>query len=322
MTETNITPNAILVVGISLRHTRDKKMKKVLFASTALIAFAGTASAGEVGNFTLSGEATAGIFHDDSTGITDTYNTAKIVIDMSGETDNGITFGASIDATAGASIDIDEVGTANFDAGGATPEAEGGTFGLGGVYVSGAFGKLTFDRDDIDNQLDDDSSHDIKYEYSVGDFSTALTFNLNDDGTDGDEWSAMLGYGAGDFSGSLTFDDTSEFKIDLGYDISDISLGLTYESDDDPADPADDGDVTTLSLGYDNGSFSSSVSFDTNDDWDLALGYTNGVFAVNASTDESDEWELTGSYDLGGGMSIVAGTAHTSNYYLGATMSF
>ena len=68
-------------------------MKKVLFATTALVAFAGAASAQGVA---LSGSAEMGIFGGD--GIETQFHTdIDVTFTMSGETDNGLTFGASID---------------------------------------------------------------------------------------------------------------------------------------------------------------------------------------------------------------------------------
>ena len=66
---------------------------------------------------------------------------------MSGTTDNGITFSTSVDAEAGTEIDQ---GDFEFDG------AAGGTFGLGAVSMSGAFGTITFDDGGIDNLYDDD----------------------------------------------------------------------------------------------------------------------------------------------------------------------
>ncbi|MDX1782410.1 MAG: porin, partial [Thalassovita sp.] len=86
-------------------------MKTILFATTALVASAGIAAA----DISFSGSAEAGIaqglWDDDGDSatarveITDVYSFAKLVATMSGESDNGISFGASIDATAGFKYD-------------------------------------------------------------------------------------------------------------------------------------------------------------------------------------------------------------------------
>ncbi|KKL69695.1 hypothetical protein LCGC14_2112360, partial [marine sediment metagenome] len=67
-------------------------MKKVLFATTALVASTSFAMA----DVDLSGVAEMGIFGGD--GIEDQFHTdIDVTFSMSGSTDNGLTFGASID---------------------------------------------------------------------------------------------------------------------------------------------------------------------------------------------------------------------------------
>ncbi|MEO1580050.1 MAG: porin, partial [Pseudomonadota bacterium] len=66
-------------------------MKKVLLASTALVVSAGIAAA----DVSLSGSAELGIFDDDTE--TQFHTDIDVTFTMSGETDGGLTFGASID---------------------------------------------------------------------------------------------------------------------------------------------------------------------------------------------------------------------------------
>jgi hypothetical protein len=61
---------------------------------------------------------------------------------MTGATDNGISFSASVNIDAGMEID-----TGDFELDG----KDGGTAGLGAVSMTGAFGTLTFDDGGIDN---------------------------------------------------------------------------------------------------------------------------------------------------------------------------
>ena len=56
---------------------------------------------------------------------------------MTGATDNGISFSASVNIDAGHEID-----TGDFELDG----ADGGTAGLGAVSMTGTFGTLTFDE--------------------------------------------------------------------------------------------------------------------------------------------------------------------------------
>ena len=96
-------------------------MKKVLFATTALVASAGIAAA----DMSLNGEAKVYL---DNTGSGDTFLVTDIDFGVSGklETDNGLTFGAS--------IDLDD--TDASDENGIVEDAE--------IYVKGSFGQITF----------------------------------------------------------------------------------------------------------------------------------------------------------------------------------
>ena len=97
-------------------------MKKVLFATTALIATAGVASA----DIALSGDGRMGIVNTEASGNLDNEtqfdSRIRLTFTMSGTTDAGIAFG----------------GSARAD------NASGAASGTGGsVYVSGDFGKIT-----------------------------------------------------------------------------------------------------------------------------------------------------------------------------------
>ncbi len=280
------------------------------------MASAGVAAAQDI---TLGGSAGAGIFHDSTNGVTDIYNSLELEVTFAGATDNGLTFGATMDVTVGTDLDIGEVGTAEFDTPGAVNDDEDGTFGLGSIFISGEFGTLTFDKDGIDNVYDDDFSHDFSYAYDAAGFGVTLTYNLNATAAAGDTWSLELAYD-GNEAGTvplvafLETDDSSEMHLSVGYSITtEFAVGLEYETD---------GKVTTLSAAYETDMFSVGFAVDNNSDWDLDLGYSAQGFSIDVSTDEASAWELTGAYDLGGGLEIVAGTASTSNWYLGAAMSF
>ena len=69
-------------------------MKKILFASTALVATAGVAAA----EVTISGYAEMGIFNPSTEDAeTQFFTDLDVTFTMSGEADNGLVFGATID---------------------------------------------------------------------------------------------------------------------------------------------------------------------------------------------------------------------------------
>ena len=95
-------------------------MKKILIATTALVATAGFASA----EVAISGAAKMGLqYNSEGATKTQVFSTATLVVDMSGETDGGLTFGANMNI-----IIADNGDVANDDT---------------TVYISGAFGKLS-----------------------------------------------------------------------------------------------------------------------------------------------------------------------------------
>ena len=284
------------------------------------MASAGVAAAQDI---TLGGSAGAGIFHESTTSTTDIYNSLELEVTFAGATDNGLTFGATMDVTVGTDLDIGEVGSACFDAD--APCAtnlnadEDGAFGLGSIFISGEFGTLTFDKDGIDNAYDDDFSHDFSYEYDAAGFGVFLSYNLDAGPDAGDTWSLELSYdgteaGTVPVTAFLETDDSSEMHFGVTYAvITELTLGLEYETD---------GKETTLTAAYETDMFSVEFDVNNNSEWGFGLGYSDQGFSIDASTDQDSEWELTGAYDLGGGLEIVAGTAHTSNWYIGAAMSF
>jgi len=95
-------------------------MKKVLFATTALVATAGIASA----DVAISGYAEMGVTGGSGTTVTQFLQDVDVRFTLSGETDSGITFGAG--------VDLDE------NAGGVGRDDAGAT-----VFISGDFGTLT-----------------------------------------------------------------------------------------------------------------------------------------------------------------------------------
>ncbi|MBC6437430.1 MAG: porin [Rhodobacteraceae bacterium] len=108
-------------------------MKKVLYTTTALVALAGTAQA----EVSLSGSAKMGIVggdDDDRNDEVQFWQDVDVTFGLSGTTDNGLTFGASVD------LDESIEDTSKYDDGGTT------------VFISGGFGTLTMG--DTDGALD------------------------------------------------------------------------------------------------------------------------------------------------------------------------
>ena len=202
--------------------TRNLKMKKLLIATTALVATAGMASA----DITITGHAAAG-FHSGLTnksaeaaavaaeGI---YSNAGVDFTMTGATDNGISFSASLNIDAG-----DEIDAGDFEYDG----DDGGAMGLGSVSMSGTFGTLTFDEQGIDNLYDDATTHDVSYSTTVGDVALTIAHSVGALAADADAdlaTSMSAGYTASGMAFTLT---ASEAAAGTS-----ASLGVSYALND------------------------------------------------------------------------------------------
>ena len=285
-------------------------MKKILLASAASFAFAGAAAA----DITFSGSANVGFGDLNETVAVDAvemYQNISVTTSMSGETDTGLAFGASITFRSGDDLDLD---AGDLDDDGALSDIS-----FGNVFISGDFGKLTFDRDGLDNLWNDDFSHDLMYEYSFDAITLSLTYDIDGGTADGDDWSAKIAYASGAFDASLATDDSGDFDINLGYQItSEIKVSLTHESDTGE---------NTIKGAYDDGTFNASLAIsDTDSEWDLGLGYTANGITIGANYGDQDtgseSWDLSASYDLGGGLTVKAMTNESEAYYVGLAMSF
>ena len=281
-------------------------MKKLLIASTALVATAGIASA----DITMTGHGAAG-YYTNLTGAAGNgiYSNAGIVISMSGATDSGITFSTSVDAEAGTEIDQ---GDFEFDGG------AGGTFGFGNVTVAGAFGTLTFDNAGVDNLYDDDlTAADVSFATSVGPVSLAVALDT-DDAADGTSVSAGYASGAMTFSasGSSTATDNS-MALGVSYALSD-NMTLTADTDSTAGASA----VNSIGISTSLNGVSIAASSDSNSEWDVDLGYTVSGITLTYGLDEESVWDATASMTLGGGASVKAGMNSADAAYAGISFSF
>jgi outer membrane protein OmpU len=298
-------------------------MKNLLIASTALVASAGFA----VADLSLSGAANVGILDN---GVDDAdaffYNNVSVTAAMSGETDNGLTFGASLTFRAGNDIDLDvgDLATENNSEKKFSDDVD-----LGNIYVSGGFGKLTFDRDGIDNVHNDDIQHDVMYEHTLGNVAFSATYNLNNENTAGDEFSAKVAYTANPVTFTFKTDDSGEADATLAYVMNDmITASINYDTDGQTIE-AIEAKKTTVKAAYSNNGLTAHLALadEEDDQWELGLGYAANDLSVAAVIAENDgtgstETDLTASYDLGGGISINAATNESGAFFIGSKMSF
>ena len=286
-------------------------MKKLLIASTALVATAGMAAA----DVTVTGHAAAG-YHSNlvqksglaaakqrTEGI---YSNVGVDFSMSGATDNGISFTAALNIDAGTEIDQ---GDYEFDG------ADGGTAGLGAVTMSGDFGTLTFDDNGIGNLFDGDySNHDISYATTVN--GVAITVAADADESVGtaatkDDASAKAVVTAGDMTYTLTASNNASAgmstKVAVAYTVNDM---LSVNANSKSLSAAGSKTVAGVGATIVTNGLTVTVASDNAQPasgWDLDLAYSLGDVALTYGTDENSSHDLTATYALGGGATFKAG---------------
>ncbi len=335
-------------------------MKKVLFATTALVASAGIASAQGVN---LSGSAEMGI-----SGGTDLetqfHHDIDVTFTLSGETDNGLTFGAT--------IDLDEINnsTGAFDPNGGgsrgascvamAPAAACRDRNLSSVFVSGAFGTLTMgdtdgafdwalqDLDIIGDISDANTSHIgfngnagldgqydgqiARYDYSFGDFSFAASVEQDDSAVVGDPVFGIGGKYSGDLGG-VTLGVGLGYQTNGNIDLIGVSVDASMDNGlravlnytDYSGGPGVAGFDPASVIGVDShvgvGLF---YSMDA-----ISVGVHYGQYDLTAGGQNSGVG-LVATYDLGGGAVMQFGYstsdpavgASTDLFSLGVAMSF
>lgn len=278
-------------------------MKKILLATSAVALMAGAASA----EVALSGSARMGLtYADTAAGSTTAFSSrVRIVFTASGETDTGLSFGAS--------VRNDQSGQGNTTNGDST------------VYISGGFGKLTMGdvggaADALVGQVSgvgygpNDSLQEIDflgttktaayYEYSAG----AVTFGLGAGQIDtGEELSVGVKYA------------TDAYSVALGYETSDvsdvISLGgsatfgaATVKARVSDSDTAGADTAYALSVDYAMGA-TTLTAFYT--DFGNTDNTTADITVVDG--DDTQHYGIGVAYDLGGGATFAAGIVQQNN---------
>ncbi|WP_425093089.1 porin [Tropicimonas sp. S265A] len=305
-------------------------MKKLLIASTALVATSGFAYA----DVTLSGSAQFGVIYQEDRTVTDGNGDAvddelfldyELQFDLAGSTttDSGLTFGASAD------FENDSNATADSNDQGFDPE----------IFVSGGFGTLTIG--DVDVATDTafgGKTRDPGYDgIGIDNKIDSLIFADADAGFDtGDEIDSNIMYelAVAGFELTVTADSFEEnYAVALGYDFGSFDVGIGYVEIEDYQDNVNSdglsliggGESISLFFGGELAGFDFDIYYaeHENEPTDLDLngygvsasydlgGYTLS-FAANYTEVEDtniDGWDygIGVNYDLGGGASLDAG---------------
>ena len=142
---------------------------------------------------------------------------------MSGATDNGISFSASVNVDAGMEIDAGD-----FELDG----KDGGTAGLGSVSMTGGFGTVTFDDGGIENLYSDGLSNaDVSYSTTVGAVSLTVAHDATAASANANSFKASTTQSGMAFTltGSETAAGTST-KLAMAYALNDtVSISATKD---------------------------------------------------------------------------------------------
>jgi outer membrane protein OmpU len=238
------------------------------------------------------------------------YSNAGVDFTMTGATDNGISFSASVNIDAGMEIDAGD-----FELDG----ADGGTAGLGAVSMTGAFGTVTFDDGGIENLYSDGLSNaDVSYSTTVG--AVALTVAHDTAAASTGANSVSAGYSASGMAFTLTASEAAagtSASLAVSYALNDT---VTITADTDQA--AGKESVQTIGAATTLNGVSVSVESANNSTWDVDLGYTAGGFALTYGVDETDGWTATATSALGGGATFAAGVNSEDSMYAGVSFAF
>ena len=276
-------------------------MKKVLLATSALTLSAGFASA----DVSMSGTGGAGVFGANGADLS-VYSGVDLGFALSGASDNGMTFSASLDMGGGQTLDAGDFELDTQDMG--VDDNVSVTIGVSGLTI-------VLSQNGVDDLYDDDKAGDIGISGAMGDLTYSVTTGLEDD----DPTSLSVGYTAGAISGSVaTSDDGDASNVSISYAMGDITISA--ESDTDRAG-ADTSSVTVSYAMSDGMTVSLENSEDVNE---LSVAYSSGAISVGISADDAatESWEATMAYDLGGGATFNLGTNQDETTFAGVGFSF
>ena len=276
-------------------------MKKVLLATSALTMSAGFASA----DVSMSGTGGAGVFGAAGADLA-VYSGVDLGFALSGASDNGMTFSASLDMGGGQTLDVGDFELDTQDMG--TDDNVGITIGVAGVTID-------LSQNGVDDLYDDDIAADIGVSGSMGDLSYSFVTGLED----ADPTSLSISYSAGAISGSVVSSDEGDAStVSVSYAMGDITLSAEADTDRAGADTSS----VTLAYAMSDGM---SVSIENSEDVnEVSLSYSSGAISVGVTADDAadNSWEATMAYDLGGGATFNLGTNDEETTFAGVGFSF
>ena len=276
-------------------------MKKVLLATTALTLSAGFASA----DVSMSGTGGAGVFGAAGADLS-VYSGVDLGFAISGASDNGMTFSASLDMGGGQTLDVGDFELDTQDMG--TDDNASVAIGVGGVTI-------TLSQNGVDDLYSDDVAGDIGISGAMGDLNYSIVTGLED----ADPTSLSVSYTAGAITGSVaTSDEGDASTMNVSYKMGDITVAAEADTDRAGADTSS----VTLTYAMADGM---TVSLENSEDVNtVTVAYSSGAISVGVEADDAaaESWEATMAYDLGGGATFNLGTNQADTTFAGVGFSF
>jgi outer membrane protein OmpU len=280
-------------------------MKKILLATTVLVGTAGFAAA----EVTLSGSARMGVASFDG-GDLEFSSRVRVVFNLSGETDGGLAFGATIRADNAAGGNVGEAGS---------------------VFISGAFGKLSMG--DVDGAANAAVGHVSGVGYTGLNSYNESTFIANGGGNS----DALYEYSTGDLGFYLSATNPGNgdvaASVAVSYAMGDYSFALGYEDDGAGTDHIIVGANATFGAVTVKARYGEASGVIEGSQMAASIDYTMDALTLTAFYTDDEEllgdeaYGIGASYDLGGGASLMGGYVENksideSSYDLGVSFSF
>lgn len=294
-------------------------MKSILLASTALVAFAGAASAAGHSGIAFSGEATIGTNDVIEDGF---YWDAELDVAMTAMLDNGLEVSATFGMNVSDNSLGDPVSTADYVlkvSGGGSSLSFGDLDPVAEDRWDGVDGATVADFNDQDVHFDVAGFEAMLVgETTIAGFTAAVSYGVDGDGaTAEDDVDALQAHVSGSFG---------NFGIEFAYQqefagtptIFGVAASTSFAGADVTLAYIDDETESSIGIGvsYPVGPVVVSGYYSVNDvaedNYGVEADYSNGPVAVNVFYDfdgDADEGDfgIEGSYDVGNGLMVYAG---------------
>lgn len=271
-------------------------MKKILFATTALVATAGVASA----DVSFSGIAAFGALKSAGTSNFEIISHVDLYATGTAETDTGLSFSATVEMEG-----LNATG------------ANKGSGAITATVIGMKAGNVSVQYGNTDGALDKNTTEAYRVYPGIAFEGWGGRVDNKDDGS-----ILRVDYAMDALRVSLSYADVDEaagigfsYKADLGG--TSIDVGLGYED-------GNQGDLAAITLGAQFGAFGARVGYwngseDNADQIDLSVQYKANDLTIWADylmnkTANSDNYTIGAQYSLGGGASVFAqvGTRDTT----------